>query len=253
MTKNRIHLIYSIVLSVALVIAGVCLIVACVGIYQADSFSREAVATAFQAIDIPVYISLVLILGGIVLDLFLPVETKNRIEKQDAVILQRQLALVDLQYCPPHLRAGIQQQEKNRKIHKAVTLCLLGVCSAGFLEYGLNIRNFPLEGINSAMVKAMWFFIPCLAVPFGYGIFTAYYCRYSIRKELALVKQARADGCPAPAKAEPSPATKSHLPIVKTAIVFLAIGILLFGLFTGGVQDVLTKAVNICTECVGLG
>lgn len=32
------------------------------------------------------------------------------------------------------------------------------------------------------------------------------------------------------------------------AIVFIVLGVM-----NGGLQDVLVKAVNICTECIGLG
>ncbi len=40
---------------------------------------------------------------------------------------------------------------------------------------------------------------------------------------------------------------------MKAILVCLAAVLILFGFFTGGTADVLTKAVNICTECVGLG
>ncbi|MBR2311262.1 MAG: thioredoxin [Oscillospiraceae bacterium] len=33
----------------------------------------------------------------------------------------------------------------------------------------------------------------------------------------------------------------------------VAVVCILVGYFSGGTEDVLTKAVNICTECVGLG
>ncbi len=53
------------------------------------------------------------------------------------------------------------------------------------------------------------------------------------------------------AKAAPAPKPVSGR--WKTAALALALALLLFGFFTGGTVDVLTKAVNICTECVGLG
>lgn len=40
---------------------------------------------------------------------------------------------------------------------------------------------------------------------------------------------------------------------IKLCIVILAVASLLIGVLTGGLNDVLTKAVNICTECIGLG
>ena len=40
---------------------------------------------------------------------------------------------------------------------------------------------------------------------------------------------------------------------VLLVILVLAVGLLILGYCTGGTADVLTKAINICTECVGLG
>ena len=41
--------------------------------------------------------------------------------------------------------------------------------------------------------------------------------------------------------------------ILRGIILTAGIGLLLLGFFSGGTADVLTKAVNICTECIGLG
>ena len=46
---------------------------------------------------------------------------------------------------------------------------------------------------------------------------------------------------------------RKAVPILRLALLAVCIGFLLYGFFSGGTQDVLTKAVNICTECVGLG
>nr|WP_251616997.1 CD1871A family CXXC motif-containing protein [Pumilibacter muris] len=33
----------------------------------------------------------------------------------------------------------------------------------------------------------------------------------------------------------------------------MAVSFIIAGIFNGGARDVLIKAVNICTECIGLG
>lgn len=53
-------------------------------------------------------------------------------------------------------------------------------------------------------------------------------------------------------KKEPVITHKSAL-IIKILIIFVAIVLLISGAIYGGFKDVLTKAVNICTECIGLG
>ena len=41
--------------------------------------------------------------------------------------------------------------------------------------------------------------------------------------------------------------------ILQTVLLFAAVILILLGVLNGGLLDVLTKAINICTECVGLG
>jgi len=35
--------------------------------------------------------------------------------------------------------------------------------------------------------------------------------------------------------------------------LIVAVGLMILGIATGGLADVLAKAINICTECIGLG
>lgn len=249
MTKKNIHLIYSIVLSVALVAAGICLIVACVGIYNSGDrpFSREAVAAAFSGIAVPVYMCLALVVGGFVLDGFWSIEKKKTApEKQYAAILAKLHAKANVHTAP------VVAQQKKRKLHKLITLVLLAVGGVVFLCYGANPANFAMDDITGSMVNAMWWLLPCMAVPFGYGVFAAYYSRRSMQREIDLVKQAIASGAQAP-KAEVPAHKPNRLFMLRWALLAVAVVILVYGFFAGGTNDVLTKAVNICTECVGLG
>lgn len=41
---------------------------------------------------------------------------------------------------------------------------------------------------------------------------------------------------------------KAHIVLYAAALLLIAAGIL-----NGGMRDVLIKAINICTECIGLG
>ena len=109
------------------------------------------------------------------------------------------------------------------------------------------------QDITGSMVKAMYWFFPCLAVPFGYAVFTAYYARASLQREIALVKQAIAAGAEAPAAQKQQKDHSKLLSGLRWALLGLAIAIAVYGFFAGGTNDVLTKAINICTECVGLG
>ena len=255
-TRNRLHLVYSIVLSALLAVAGILLIIACVGIYNSGSkpFTPESVAAAFSGIAVPVWLCVALVIGGFVLDGFFPAGVKKqKIEKQHATILAKLQEKLELQACDATVRRDILRQRKNRKLHRVITLVLLAVGSVIFLSYGANPANFHQSEITASMEKAMYVLLPCMAVPFCYAVFAAFWAKKSILKEIELVKAALADS---PAGAKTSPAVKDRsrsLLAARWAILGIGIVILVYGFFAGGTNDVLTKAINICTECVGLG
>lgn len=254
-TIRRIRLVYGLLLSLVTVIAGICLIVACVGIYRSGGeqiYTPEKVAAAFSGIAVPVYLCLVLIAGGFILDFLLPSDSRKlKPEKNDRAILQRLLAKRDMEVCSPSLRKEIEAQRKLRKLHYIIALVLLALCSVIFLSYGANPANFHQSDINTSMVKAMYIMFPCLAIPFGYGVFSAYFTRASLRKEVELVKKISA-GEKKSADVPKEPASRPVM-VLRCVLLCVGIGILVYGFLAGGTADVLTKAVNICTECVGLG
>ena len=45
----------------------------------------------------------------------------------------------------------------------------------------------------------------------------------------------------------------SRLPYVRITLYVLAVVLIAEGIGNGGMRDVLIKAINICTECIGLG
>jgi len=42
-------------------------------------------------------------------------------------------------------------------------------------------------------------------------------------------------------------------PVLRSSLLVLAAAFILLGVMNGGLRDVLVKAINICTECIGLG
>lgn len=243
--KNRIRQIYRIALSGVIVIAGLYLIQACVGIYRSGDapFSREAVATAFSGIALPVYLCLAMIAGGFILEFLLPGnEQKSKPQKQYALILRQLHA--DL----PNNDLAIHAEQKKRRILRCITAGLLVVGGCVFLIYALDTAHYSQTDINGSMVKAILLLLPCMAVPFGFGVFTAYRCRKSMQREIELLKQAGAKT----RRIAPAPAVKKGN-FAAWSILAVAAVLLVYGFCAGGTMDVLTKAINICTECVGLG
>lgn len=259
--RKRIHLIYGILFSAVTVVAGICFILACYGIYTdgkaagGQIYSRAIVAEAFAPIAVPVYLCLALVIGGFILHLLLPVESKRIApEKNRQLILQRLQAKTDLSACDAQLQKDIRKQRSARKLHCFISAALLSVASIGFLIYACNNSLWPEVGqVSPVVLHTFMILAGCLVIPTGYTVFTAYHNRRSLDKEITLMKQA--------AKLAPSPVaapvqhvgSQKWLVIARCAIVMLALVLVLYGFFTGGVADVIGKAAKICTECVGLG
>ncbi|MBQ2940010.1 MAG: hypothetical protein IJE00_06535 [Clostridia bacterium] len=246
--KKTLRLVYQLLVTVALIGAGLCLIVACVGIYQSGDrpFSREAVAAAVGGIAVPVYAALALVVLGFVLAWVLP--QKETADKPD-------LSLPTLRWLQQRAdlsggdAAGITRLRNRRRLNTTITAALLAVGAVIFLVYACNFDHFHRSEINSSMIKAMWILLPCVGVPFAYGVFAAYDSRACVTKEIALLRQCPQTAAPAEGSAE----NVAWLTAARIAILLIAVLLLVIGLLGDGFKDVLTKAVNICTECIGLG
>ncbi len=259
--KNRIHLIYGIVLSAAAVVAGILFILSAYNIYRAGGtqpYTVDTIAAAFSKIAVPVYILIALVLGGMVLQAFLPLEKKKCVpEKNLPLILERLQAKTSLAACDEGLRRAIIRQEDSRRLHAGICGILLAAGGALFLSYACNGENWAgveeAAKINACMVRAVFAMAICLALPFAYCVFTAFYCKRSYLKQIELMKEAHAQAPIQAVKAEPKASKETVIYIVRYSVLVLAVALVVFGACTGGTADVLAKAAAICTECVGLG
>lgn len=252
-TSQRIRRICGIASGVSIAVAGACLIWACLGIYRSGdgAFSREAVAAAFSPIAIPVYLCLALVILGFVLELILPADdSKRAVSKNPAMTLKRMRAKLDLGKCGEELQAAILAQVAKRRTDRIILAVLLAAGGAVFFWIALQPDAFHQSQINASMIRNISILLCCLAPAFGFAVGAAYRGRKSMEAEISLLKTA-------PAEAKVSSDVKLPCPCrinkIRNAIAVIALLFLIFGFCTGGTADVLTKAVNICTECVGLG
>ena len=249
---SRVRKPLRILLSVSLVVAGLCLMWACLSIYRSGDqpFSRESVAAAFRPISLPVYLCLGLTVLSFLAEL-LPCPAEKQIpERQIRMALSRMQERVALDLCSSELQEQVLDLRRNRKLHNTVGKVVLIISSVIFLTYGLNGSNFHSSQINDSMIRAMYWLLPCTVVPFLLFVFIEKKNRISMESEMELLKTAPKDSRVAPPKRR---SYKREKFLIRTALLVLGLAILVYGYFAGGTADVLTKAVNICTECVGLG
>lgn len=246
----RLRRIFGIALSCVLVLAGICLMAACVGIYRSgdEPFSREAVAAAFSPISVPVCLCLLMVAAGFVLKTVFPLPAEKTVPaKQLSVLLRRGHLRADLDACSDSLRQQITAEQKKRKNQFAVCAAVLSLCAVVFLAYALNGSHYHNSDINGSMIGVMTVMVPCGAVSFAACLVAVSARNRSIQRELDLLKQC-------PKASSPQAETRSNPSVkIRYAVLIAAIALAVLGFVTGGTADVLTKAVNICTECIGLG
>ena len=263
-TKKRIHLIYGIVLVAVTIIAGLCLMYGCYRIYTdglaADNgqiYSREIVAAAFAGIAVPVYLCLALVIGSFILHVALPLpEKKVAPEKNYPLILQRLREKKDFAEAQTDLRTAAEHQRKLRRLHCIISLALIAVCTAVFLIFACRGSywpevNDPDRNVTDAVIGIMPLLAACVLIPMAYTVFTACFCRISMQKEIALMKQAT--GAAEGTTAVSFRISSRTLLIIRCALAVLAVAGIVIGASTGGVEAIIAKAVAICTECIGLG
>lgn len=103
------------------------------------------------------------------------------------------------------------------------------------------------------MVVAMEKMVGAMAVPCLVTILAAYQIRKSLTREIDLMRQISAQFPKKAEKVEPKVCCKKPVSLARVAILVIAVLLVVLGACNEGTADILTKAVNICTECVGLG
>ena len=249
--KRWVRVGYYALVCTALAVAAVLLMWQCVAIYQVgDSpFTRERIAEYFAPIAIPVYICIGLVVAGFALSPLLPAAPDSKPDRDNITLLRLENKLITT--LSDEQEMLVNRMRRHRILHRNITLSLLAIGTAVFLWYALDVEKFSLSDATGSMVNAMKVLLPCVGVPALYGIFTAYFCRHSIKQEIALLRTAPREAQNPVAKAE----VKSDVWTLCLQGVLLAagIGLTVYGLLYNGAVDVLWKAVNICQECIGLG
>ncbi len=258
--KKCIHLAYGIAVSAVSILAGICLIAACLNIYYSgvasdanQIYTRAIVAESFTKIAIPVYSCLALVIGGMILNLVLPLEKpRQKVDKNLPLILARLQEKTDLTLCSRGQKAALAKEHTLRKNWVLCSGILLLGGLVIFLLHACNGSNWGTDSTPS-MVVAMEKMVGALAVPCVFAIVAVYQIRKSLSREIDLMRQLSAQFPKKAEKAEVKASGRKGIAIARMAILVTAIALVVLGAFNEGTADILTKAVNICTECVGLG
>ena len=254
--KKRVRLLYGILTSVMLTVSGVLLMMSCVNVYRIGHrpFTPDNIAAEFAKIAVVVWITVAIVIIGIILALVLPEEkAKLRATIDKKAMLARLNRRIDTEALPANIKEKLEAEKWLCKSLRIEAIELIALLAIAGLVYALNPANFSAD-YNASVIAACTLILPLSF--FGIGIATAYLIieSASLDRRIALVKSAMAAGSKAADAEACEKASRPWLAIgIRIAVAAIAILFIVLGIFNGGMADVLSKAINICTECIGLG
>lgn len=250
MNKKQLQRLYSIATSISILVAALCLMGACLYIlFSGHGFSRDTVAVAFHAVSLPVYICPVLVVLGFLPGLSAPPKSLRRgIARQDWLILRRLQRKADLSHWDDARRSAVLKERRTRSILRGISLVIPVIGCAAFGGYLFSGDRFLREDLPGAAVGCVMLLAPFLMLYLTWILFSGPIYAESCRREIDLLKSSVPPGANQPRRTG-----DKTMPALRLFLLVIAVSFIAFGFFTGGFRDVLTKAVNICTECIGLG
>ena len=261
-TAFLIRRIYGVVLSVALIVTGVLLMISCVNIYKSGPrpFTPESISAAFSKIAVFVWVTVGAVILGIILALLFPAEQgKPRVIRQKKATLRQLQSRLNTDLCDAECLASIRKEEKRRTVLRISSVIACVLVSVPAAVYALDLDHFILyqdgvDMLNASVISACLWVIPATLICLGICIAFSYLEEASLDRQISLVKGAIAKtGAFAP-QDEPAKPTRPKLVwCIRGAILLVALTFIVLGICNGGMADVLSKAINICTECIGLG
>lgn len=271
--EKKIRLGYGIFLSAYTVIVGLMYIFSCAEIYYAGigsgsdfSFSREIVGEHLSVLLAPSVIWIIAVIVGFIIAIVVP-HTPAVISTNDDIIKARTLR----RKIPSG--SGEEYDSERKKLSKIniARIAVWSFCAAFALcaaiitiVYLSDLSNFPGEDPSAEILGLLRTALCWIVASFDLFLCGVIFETVISRKELKILKklfvlgrggEPQKDGLPQIAAKKISSIWNSNMFVygMRLAIFSLAVVFIVLGALNGGSADVLKKAINICTECIGLG
>ena len=276
-TCKTVRLCYGIALSLMTAVTGALFIWQTLDIYLSGGsrpFTREIVLERLNRIAPAFWIWVVMVAVGFIIWEVFAVSYKRAPLKDDCYALRRLKKRVPQKVGESGL-ASLKAVKRGELINLIVKLCAAALCLAG-VAYGIaylaTASNFPKTDVNGEMLNMVAHLAPCVFAALLILCGVTLYLSLSAKKQLPHVKQIIAS-----AKADEKngveavyvtgntavadlygrwKALSNHKYFilgVRIAIAVFAVTFIILGIVNGNMRAILIKAINICTECIGLG
>ena len=249
-TIRTLRLVYGCVLSFLLILTGICLILAALSIYFGGGespYTPEAISARFSAISLPVFLTLGALVVGIVLQLVFPATAARPRARADArarLLLAERKKKTDA----PAYQAVARKEKSHRLYLRLCTAALALAAAVPFILHLSSPDSLRYPEYNASVIEALPTLLVFCALLTALLAVSTLLCDCSYARQLDALKSfsARDEVLAAPEK-------RRTVWGVRLAILAVSLLLLTLGVLGGGMEDVLAKAINICTECIGLG
>lgn len=252
---NKLDKVFLLVTSFQTIILGIVFIIQVLRIYYGNNalFTREICAQYILEI-LPVIILWVLLIIGSFIYFNITNFKYKSVSKISNVTklsnLERVCPLID----DEEINNKLLNIKKKNLIAGIITIVITVISSVMGLCYLLNIKHFDPTGDLSLQAKNMSLHLmPWVIISFGAFIGYSFYKEFNAGIVCDILREViKTNGKVIKNKVE-SKKKNLIMKISQISILCIAIAFIIIGISNGGAEDTLQKAINICTECIGLG
>lgn len=266
-TCKSVRLSYGIIFSVFTVVVGALFIWQALSLYFAPvppdfqgtyhPFTRELVEKALSKIDLFFWLWIALIIVGFVLWEVFPVKQKTRKNCPD---LQYARVLKKFPSGSPEGMEGdyarVRQTQKVIFALKVAAWALFGIAAIYGIVYLCIPENFPKVDKTGEVIEMAKHVFPCIFAGLIMVCGAAIYEKYAVKKVLPLTQKIARGAKPENKKSFAPLSFLQNKWVILGVRIFLgalAVALIIWGALNGNARAVFIKAINICTECIGLG
>ena len=257
MNKNKLlNKIFLIIVSAQTLLMSSLFIVQVLRIYYGNNgtFTRE-ICSEYLLQILPIIILWFIIILASYIYFYNQKKTMNEVAKTTNVQKLHNLELM----CPDYNEnlkeeySLLEKYKKNRKIAWIINIAILVICSIMGLLYLLNVEHFKADGdLMEQAIQMGVHLLPWVVIAFISLIVCTLYEESSSKQSIEVIKLIMKTNGRKTLKSVVK-SNQLKLNIARISILVIAVIFIISGILNGGVADVLQKAINICTECIGLG
>lgn len=217
-------------------------------------YSRERVGSYLLILAIPSAITLALVVGGFVYAYLTGAEDDEKTPRTASEILEGFSKRYDIYSFDEDTLREILKERSNRIAFKIFSYFLSAVILVVIFVYMFLIAEFTVDNLNADVIAALTVVLPLSVIALGIHVPRVYIAEKSAGKELEIMKSYIKEHKP-PRIKETNVVARNvdSILIAKCVLIAVAVVFVTLGILNGGINDVFTKAVNVCTECIGIG